>query len=182
MKRKTLLAGLTVAGLALAGCQKKAGSGPTVTQGADGSKSVQAIGMTLEWKFDGSDVQFHVTTPSKGWIGVGFDPSTIMRGANFILVYVKDGQAYGTDQYGSQLTNHEPDTALGGQDNVTVVSGTETSSGTEVTFRIPVDSGDQYDKVLSPGTEHTILLAYSDADDFETQHKPDARTKVKVTL
>jgi hypothetical protein len=168
--------------LALSACQKSQDTGIEVTQGADGSKSVRAIGMTFQWRFEGESLEIHVTSPGKGWIGVGFDPRNLMREADFILLYVADGQAVAADQYGSQLTNHERDTALGGTDDVTVVSGSETDSGTEVTFRVPVNSGDEFDKVLTAGTEHTILLAYSEADDFETQHTPAARTKIKVTL
>ncbi len=182
MVKRILILACAAVVLVLSGCQKKQEAGIEVIQGTDGSKSVQAIGMTFQWRFEGESLVIHVTSPGKGWIGVGFDPRSLMREADFILMYVSDGQVVAADQYGSQLTNHERDTALGGTDNVTVVGGSETASGTEVTFSIPVNSGDQYDKVLTPGGEHAVLLAYSDADDFETQHTPKARTKIKLTL
>jgi hypothetical protein len=104
----------------------------------------------------------------------------MMRDADFILAYVKDGEVSALDQYGSQLTNHEPDTALGGTNDVVVVSGSESGNVTEVTLRIPSNSGDKYDKVLAPGEEHTVLLAYGPEDDFESQHT--ARGKLKIVL
>lgn len=182
MRIKITFVALVVLAVALAGCAKKPEATIAITPGADGFKGVQAIGMTFEWKFDGDNVVFHVKSPGKGWIGIGIDPTSLMKEADFILSYVKDGTAVAADQYGSQLTNHEKDIDLGGTDNVTVISGSESDSGTEVVFSIPANSGDKYDKVLASGSEHTILLAYSEADDFETQHTPAARTKIKLTL
>jgi hypothetical protein len=176
--------------LALAGCQKKEAApaagpamtaSPAMTAAPAGVKQATAAGVTFEWKFDGSNMDITLRAQTTGWIGVAFDPTTLMKGANFIIGYVKDGKAVVADHYGNQLTSHAPDTSLGGQDNVSNVSGKEENGVTELHFTIPLDSGDKYDKPIGPG-KHTVLLAHGDADDFATQHKPDARAKIVLEL
>ncbi len=170
---------LIAAGL-LTGCgggasktAQKEGDGGTaaaVAVNAEGYHEVSAIGMTFQWKIVGSDLEMVLSGPTEGWVAAGFDPDTMMKGADFILAYVKDGQVSVSDQYGNQLTSHKPDDSLGGANNVTVVSGTETDGTTRVVLRIPLDSGDKYDRVLAAGQKHRLLLAYGPADDFTTQH------------
>jgi len=180
MKVKTLVLSLIAVALILAGCQKTPAPTMQSVVNAKGYREASLIGMKLQWKFDGQDLEIVLTAPTTGWVAIGFDPSTMMKDANFILAYVKDGQVSAIDQYGSQLTNHSPDTTLGGTDDVTAVSGSDDGNTTEVTLRIPANSGDKYDHALAPGEEHTVLLAYGPKDDFETQHT--ARGKLKLIL
>ncbi len=148
---------------------------------AAGFKEVTAAGVTFDWKITGSNIEIGLKARTSGWVAVAFDPTTLMKGANFIIGYVKDGKVFVADQFGNQLTNHAADTTLGGQDNVTNVSGKEENGVTEIHFTIPLNSGDQYDKPLAAG-KHVVLLAHGDGDDFETPHKPDARAKLTLEL
>ena len=52
------------------------------------------------------------------------------------------------------------------------ISGSESGGQTELEFRIPMNSGDQYDKVLSQGTSTTVIFAYGQdgSDDFSSAH------------
>lgn len=154
---------------------------PEVTVTEAGFKRVETIGMTLEWRVDGDMAEFIVTSPEQGWVGVGFDPQTSMRGADLIIGYVEaDGNIVIEDHYGDQLTTHVPDTELGGTDDVELIGGELTSDGTMLHFRRPLDSGDEYDNPLRPGETHTIMLAYGTANDLTSDHGTRNRTSFNV--
>jgi hypothetical protein len=182
--RIALLAGLLVA-IGLAGCQKApaAASQPAAAAApaAGGARTVSAAGVTMEYNVVGSNIEITLRAQTAGWVAVGFDPQTLMKGANFIMGYVKDGKAVVADHFGNQLTGHAADETLGGKDNIANASGKEENGTTEIRFTIPLDSGDQYDKPLGKG-KHVVLLAHGDGDDFVTQHKPNARGKVTIEL
>ena len=170
--------------LALAGCQKRApqsAAPAAAAPAAPGFKQASAAGVTMEWKISGPNIEIRLRAQTTGWVAVGFDPSSLMKGANFIIGYVKDGKAAVADHFGNQLTNHAADATLGGKDDVTGVSGKEENGVTEISFRIPLASGDQYDKPLGAG-KHVVLLAHGDGDDFETPHQANARAKISVEL
>jgi hypothetical protein len=175
-----VLAGLLA--LTLAACGGGGGEEAEVQTTESGQKMVEAAGMTFEWSIDGDTIEMTVTSPEQGWVAVGFDPETIMKGANMILGYVEDGEVTVGDHYGDQLTNHSSDEELGGSDHVTVIDGSEDESGTTISFSIPLDSGDEYDKALEEGQTHTVMLAYGTEDNFTEQHPSDGRATVEVEL
>ncbi len=181
---------MLVAVFAFTGCQKSATQAAPAMSAAPaasaapatpGFKQTSAAGVTMEWKITGPNIEIKLRAQTTGWVGVAFDPTSMMKGANFIIGYVKDGQAHVADHFGNQLTNHEPDTELGGKDNLSAVSGKEENGVTEIAFTIPLDSGDKYDKPLGAG-KHVVLLAHGNGDDFETPHQPNARAKISVEL
>jgi hypothetical protein len=133
--------------------------------------SVDDVSLSLET--DGTDLTIGITAPTTGWVAVGFDPSAAMKDANIIIGYVEGGEVFIRDDWGSGHTTHEPDTEMGGTDDVTVVSGSESDGVTSLTFTIPLDSGTPGDKAVAPGNTYDILLAYGPdgADDFEGYHR-----------
>lgn len=153
-----------------------------VTTTSDGFKQVKVIGSTMQWKIEGATLEVKVTAPARGWVGVGFDPDSIMKGANFIIGYVESNVGRIEDHYGDKLTEHSSDVELGGTENTTLISATEGASSTTLHFSIPLDSGDEYDKPLVPGQTYKILLAYHDSDDFVSEHSADARIGFDVEL
>jgi hypothetical protein len=182
---KRFVGGLIALGVvvALAACAPRKGPSVTVTTAADGYKEVTQIEMTLKWKVQGDALDVIVQSPGKGWIGVGFDPETLMKGSDIILGFVDaSGQVSIQDAYGDQLTSHKPDEVLGGTNNVTLVGGEETATGTTIHFTIPLNSGDKYDKVLAGGTTHKVMLAYGDADDFVGIHAKGHRKVFELEL
>jgi len=80
------------------------------------------------------------------------------------------------------MTAHRPDSELGGGDDVEVLSGEETDGATTIRFRIPLDSGDEYDQPLAAGEEMRVILAYGEdgADDTKAYHAD--RSGVDITL
>ena len=177
LNSRIVFAAAVAAAALLAACEPP----PEVEETAEGFTRVEAIEMTLEWRVDGDMAEFIVTSPAQGWVGVGFDPESAMRGADFVIGYVEnDGNVVIEDHYGDRLTNHTADTELGGTDDVELIAGELTNDGTMLHFRRPLDSGDEYDNPLTPGETHTILLAYGNANDLTSDHGPDQRTSFDV--
>ena len=146
-----------------------------------GYQEIAGDEINLQWNVSGSqDLEVIVSAPTTGWIAIGFDPTSQMKDANFVLCAVISGTATARDDFGVGSYTHSPDTVLGGADNVTVLGGSENAERTEVQFTIPLDSGDEYDRVLIPGNEYTVLLAHGGSDDFGMKHT--YRTSVQITL
>ncbi len=113
--------------------------------------------VTIHWFNDAEEIYIGLESPGTGWVAIGFDPVAFMRGANLIFCYVIDGEPFVSDQYGSGSFAHLPDTGSGGTEDVTEYAGVETSGGTVFEFRMPLDTGDEYDNPLSPGGAHKAL-------------------------
>jgi hypothetical protein len=107
----------------------------------------------------GQNLEVILSAPTTGWKSVGFDPSSQMKDANYIMCAVVSDVATARDDFGVSAFSHSSDTSLGGEDTITIIGGTETNERTEVQFTIPLDSGDEYDRPLVEGNEYIVLLA-----------------------
>ncbi|THB78354.1 MAG: DOMON domain-containing protein [Desulfobulbaceae bacterium] len=133
---------------------------------------VEVKDMTFAWKIEGDTLHGKMSAKTKGWVAVGFNPSSKMKDANFILGYVKNGKAKVVDHFGDRSVGHSEDTKKGGTEDVTLVSGSEEKKITTIEFTIPMNSGDKLDGVLSADGDTVLLLAYGpDRDSFKTRHK-----------
>jgi len=158
---------------------------PQSTQGAEsaaGYSMKKAGDITLWWQVDGKMLHVKVSAPTTGWVAVGFDPKSHMEGANLILGYVKDGQVHIEDDYGVAQYAHASDVSLGGRDNVTDAAGTESGGVTQISFTVPLDSGDSKDRPLVPGQTCKIILAHGadGVDDFVTHHAEHKGTSITL--
>jgi hypothetical protein len=149
---------------------------------SEGYTTVETSDVVLKWKVLEENAEFIVRAPTQGWIGVGFDPSNAMKDANFIIGYVENGELAIEDHFGEGTFVHKPDRELGGANDILEYSGSETETGTEMRFMIPLDSGDSYDTLIEKGSEHVILLAYGPdrSDNFDTKHAK--RISFSVTM
>ena len=181
MKRLLVVPAALALVIAVSGCAPRKGPAVAAPGAADGYKEVTQIGMTLKWKVEGTALDLIVQGPTKGWVAVGFDPETLMKGSDILIGYVDaEGKTTVVDSYGDQLTSHKADTDLGGSDDVTVIGGEETDQGTSLHLSIPLNSGDKYDKVLAAGATHKVMLAYGGADDVESVHTHRAVFNVEL--
>jgi hypothetical protein len=145
------------------------------------SHKITAGNMQFEWKLVGDTIQIRLSAKTDGWLGIGFNPTTRMKDANFIIGYVKSGKVKVTDHYGSTERQHQKDSKGGGARHVENVSGKEENGITEISFAIPLNSSDPKDRPIWDNRENTILLAYgSGRDSFRTKHA--FRTVLKVNL
>lgn len=132
---------------------------------------VEAKGVTFSWKIDGDTMHAKMSAKTKGWVAVGFNPSEKMKGANFIIGFVKNGKAEIADHYGKSAVAHAADTKNDGSEDVTLVGGSEEKGITTIEFTMPIKSSDQNDSVLSTDGDTVVLLAYAIRDSFKARHK-----------
>lgn len=140
---------------------------------SDGEYAASAkIGpMTVWWQNDTEFLYIAAEAPTKGWVSVGLDPEEKMKGANY-LIAAFDGEAKIEDGFGTAPVGnaHPADTSLGGRNDITAFAVVERDGRTLFEAKIPLDSGDAYDKPLQAGQEYPIIVAYGSADGFTTPH------------
>lgn len=137
--------------------------------------------ISFAWNVDGDNLAVKLSAKTEGWVGIGFNPSEAMQDANFILGYVKGGEAKIVDHYGDKGNAHSSDKKLGGTTDVTLVGGTEEGGVTTLEFTLPLKSADKNDQVLDVNGDTTVLLAYgAGRDSFRAKHK--YRNSHKVNL
>ena len=136
----------------------------------------------LKWKVEGDALRVTLAAPTTGWIAVGFDPTKMMKDANVIIGYVSDGKVQIRDDYGSANTMHEPDEKSGGSSDIAESTGREDDGTTELSFTIPLNSGDSRDRVLAAGKEYRVILSRGEegADDFDSYHAVRAGVNIKL--
>jgi len=143
--------------------------------------SIDLNKMTFSWSIQGEQLHVKLTAGTKGWVGIGFNPSQQMKDADYILGYVKNGKVSVTDAFGVRVKEHIDDTAMQGVNNVANVSGSESGGVTTIEFSIPLHSGDKADSRLKTNATVTVLLAFGRGrDDFQDRHR--YRTSLQVNL
>lgn len=139
---------------------------------AEYDHKAEVRGMEFSWKVADGNLHIKLMGRTKGWVGIGFNPSKGMQDANFILGYVDKGKVEISDEFGDTPINHKSDEEMGGTSDVTVVGGEEKGRATTLEFVIPLDSGDKYDSVLDPQGETTVLLAFGgNRDSLRSKHR-----------
>lgn len=145
------------------------------------TNKIDVKNMSFSWKIDGDQIHIKLAANTKGWVGVGFNPSKLMKDANFILGYVKNGKPAVTDHFGTGERIHQSDKKTGGKNNISNIFGTEKNGNTEIGFTIPLNSGDSKDQEIKVDQDTKILLAYgAGRDSFRSVHK--FRSKILVNL
>ncbi len=144
--------------------------------------SLTASSFKFKWATDGALLRCTLSAPTTGWVSVGFNPTVMKKDANLIIGYFKQGTAYIQDNWGTSQTAHASDVSLGGTDDVTDISGSETTGRTEISFAIPLDSGDPYDRVLVPGNSYRVIFAYgpNGADNYTSEHVATASSNITI--
>jgi hypothetical protein len=133
--------------------------------------STVIAGVEVYWANDATYLRVGLIAPGTGYVSIGFDPVRQMEGANYIVGYVEDGVGYFRDDYGTEPTAHMADIDRGGVDNIVSSAGGEWTDRSILEFIIPLDSGDELDKPLAPGSTVTVLVAYHDLQDgFTARH------------
>ena len=144
-------------------------TGPTTLDG-QGFMSVSIDDITLKYRIENDSLHCILSSQTRGWVAVGFNPSNRMKDANFIIGYVMNGIPIVRDDWGIQSSGHQSDVSLGGSDDVRIVRGQEGGGITEIEFLIPFNSGDAFDGNLNLGQSYPVLLARGAVDNFTTQH------------
>jgi hypothetical protein len=144
---------------------------------------IEVAGVEFHWMNDGENLYAALAAQTSGWVSVGFDPENQMQGANFVFGYVQDGTPVVQDMFGTKprgRESHPPDEQLGGTDDILEFAGSEEGDLTVIEFRIPLDSGDAFDKPLSAGATHTIILARGRSDDSDSRHAAEGQAEITL--
>ncbi len=137
--------------------------------------------MSFSWSVDGPNLLVKISAKTKGWVGIGFNPSKKMKDADFVLGYVKKGKAKITDEFGTADKKHKSDEKLGTKNDAVLLGGTEENGVTTIEFSIPLSSGDAHDTDIDTVGDTIVLLAYGGSrDSFISTHK--YRSTFKVNL
>ncbi|UCF70764.1 MAG: hypothetical protein JSW49_00350 [candidate division WOR-3 bacterium] len=154
--------------------------------GDDGGYNTKTVeGITLSWRTNDADdsLLVKVSATTIGMVLIGFydDPLNGLRDANIITGYVVSDTAYVRDNYGTGEEAYAPDTtAPGGTDDVTEKDGSEVEGVTEISFTIPLNSGDARDIVLELGQEHVVFLAWGTNDSHYSSFTVHVSTVIEL--
>jgi hypothetical protein len=151
-----------------------------VFAGAGEWKTAKTGDFSLMWMVDGANLNVKLSAPVEGWVAVGFAPTNKMKDANIIIGYVENGNVVIEDHFGNSPISHKSDVSADGKDNLTSISGTEKNGVTEISFTIPLNSGDPNDRVLVPGESYKVIFASYSKDKITIKHS--SRTSTNITL
>jgi len=127
--------------------------------------------MQFSWTIEKDLIHVQLSAKTTGWVGIGFDPENDMQGANIIIGAVKDGTFKIEDHYGDRNRGHSNDVELGGKNDVINPFGTEKEGVTTISFTLPLNTGDKYDKPINPEGTSLVMLAYgAGKDSFKNRH------------
>jgi hypothetical protein len=123
------------------------------------------------WKTDGEFLYMALKGQTKGWVAIGFEPSSSMKDADMVIAWVENGEVKAVDAFSTGLFGpHPPDEELGGKYDLTEIGGREENGITVIEFKRKLDTGDEYDKVLKKGEVTRIIWALANGDSFSLRH------------
>ena len=143
-------------------------------------KTIEKNGMKITWTYEGERIHFTISAPTQGWVTIGFNQSTHIKGAYLLMGRVVDNVAEVVEHYTLQPGKYVPIETLGAMPSVDHAKGNQTGKRTEISFSLPIIPGSQYQKSLKAGNEYIMIMAYSQEDDF--QHHSIMRTSVEIEL
>jgi len=192
MRRRTFATPLTLFVLLLtalcSGCGQEAPEAPAKKEMlsqeelGDYSLGLAVRKMRFLWTLQQDSIDIKLVAPTKGWVGIGFNPETPenMKGASFIIGYVKGGEAQAFDHFGITENKHKDDEKLDGNTDFSNLSGSEQDGRTVLEFTVPLDSGDPKDRPLNL-EENIVLLAYGRSDSVVLKHRFRALLRVNLS-
>lgn len=134
------------------------------------SKSKNFGGYELHWQSNGGNVYFGIKAKTTGWIALGIQPGSKMKGADIVLGYVEDGNAFVSDHFSAgDFGPHKIDTEFEGSINILEYGGREQGEFTTIEFKRALNTGDKYDHALSPGL-NDIIWAFGSDDKPAQKH------------
>lgn len=124
----------------------------------------------INWFSDDNHIYIGIKAKTTGWLALGIQPGTMMKDADMVLGFVKDGKVTVVDQFSTGTYGpHRPDTELGGSNNIIEYGGREEASYTIIEFKRALSTGDRYDHQLFKGV-NKIIWAIGAVDEFTLKH------------
>jgi len=130
----------------------------------------EASKLHFAWSIVGDRLLGAIQSPDTGWVAVGFGGAgPLMFGADIIIGSVGPNGVLVQDHYADSPTGQEPDTALGGTNDILASAGLETPEGTTIEFERPLAAHDSLDVAIESGQTH-VIMASAESDDLEEYH------------
>jgi hypothetical protein len=136
--------------------------------------------MKVSWHYEGDRIFFEMSAPTDGWVTIGFNTTSGIKDAYLLMGNVVKGELQVVEHYTLSPGNYKTINSLGEASQVKDIKGEENSNRTTLNFSLPIKAKSKYQKELSEGTEYTLIMAYSQEDDFE--HHSIMRTSANVEL
>lgn len=150
------------------------GAGQAIVQ------SIEKNGMEVRWEIRADTLAVWMSAPTNGWLAIGFNTENRLKGTSLVMVRVREGEPEAVDFYVLAPGDYQPVTQLGGVSQIRTISGTESVSGTQVHCGLVLRPSSKWHHELRAGASYTMLLAYSQSDDFN--HHSMMRTSIAITL
>ena len=123
----------------------------------------------LSWSNDGTYVYIGIKAKTPGWVALAFsgDPH---GSCDVAIGYVQNGQVV-LNEYGYIDYNgtHITDTALGGANDLILISGSVSNGITTIEFKRKLNTGDKLDTVLVQGA-NDVIWAYGPDTGLTSEH------------
>jgi hypothetical protein len=140
-----------------------------------------STGIEFFWSHDNVQLFAGLKTDSMGWVSIGFDPESAMKGANIIFMALDSGKVLVRDDFGTSAFGHDDDIKLGGDNDITAYAADKEGELNIYEFIVPLNSGDEFDKVLIPGNTYGVILAENNNRiDFDSKHSTRGSAEIKL--
>lgn len=138
-------------------------------------------GMSFAWTFSGSLINIRLRAPTQGWLAVGFNSKNQLANTNLIMGAIyPSGELVVQERAILRAGTHRAKVELGLVDRLTQISGCPDGRGTAVSFSMSTAVSDKYSYSLVRGQKIHLLLAYSQAPEFD--HHSRMRTHLLLKL
>ncbi len=144
------------------------------------NKTIQKNEMEVSWYYNNDRIFFEMSAPTDGWVAIGFNSNRSITGTYLLMGHIVENQIDVSEHFTISPGNYKPISDFGEAVQVSAESGIQNSTHTKITFSLPVKPANTLARDLSPGLSYTMLLAYSQEDDF--QHHSIIRTSINVKL
>ncbi len=124
----------------------------------------------IHWRSDEQHIYVGMRAKTEGFVAMAIQPGSRMKNADMVFGFVKDGETTIYDLFSTgDFGPHPPDTELGGTDDILEFGGTEVDGYTTVEFKRALNTGDEYDNEVSPGS-NKIIWSYGSSDSLSRKH------------
>eukprot|EP01112_Ceratiomyxa_fruticulosa_P012085 TRINITY_DN3329_c0_g1_i1.p1 TRINITY_DN3329_c0_g1~~TRINITY_DN3329_c0_g1_i1.p1 ORF type:complete len:400 (+),score=44.87 TRINITY_DN3329_c0_g1_i1:262-1461(+) len=139
---------------------------------------------TFTWFIDCSTMtlNFSVSAPTNGWVGIGFGESQKMFPSDIIMAWVDDntGQAFALDKWATKHAPPQDDTLQGGQSNILTVSGTQANGVTKINITRLLDTGDSKDLAITSEDMNVLYAFNANTDEVTSRHTTNGATVLQM--
>lgn len=124
----------------------------------------------IQWSSDDEYIYIAMKAKTTGWVALGIQPGSMMKDADMLLGFVKDGKTTASDHFSTgSYGPHSADIELGGTNDILEFGGQEKDGYTLIEFKRLLNTSDKYDIPVSNGI-NKIIWSYGLDDQLTKKH------------